>query len=149
MRKEKHLNYRNSVNKKTTAAQFKIITPIGINPYPNNFEEAVARILARKFQSDVAFVQPTSSLHTPDLQIIKTSEFWEIKNIRGNGKNTIEDNLKKAAKQSNNVVISLFRTKMSSTQATARIHYFLSRPHGKIEQIILVTKSGKTIDFYS
>lgn len=129
--------------------QFKIITPVGINPYPDNFEETIARILALKFQSDVLFVQPTLSLHTPDLQILKTGEFWEIKNIRGNGKNTIEDNLKKAAKQSENIIISLLRTKMSPAQATARIHYFINHPHGKIKRIILVTKTGKTIDFYS
>lgn len=118
-------------------------------PRPNSFEEAIARILALKFQSDVLFVQPTFSLHTPDLQAIRTGEFLEIKNIRGNGKNTIEDNLKKAAKQSKNIIISLLRTKMAPTQATARIHYFINHPHGKIKQIILITKTGKTIDFYS
>lgn len=95
------------------------------------------------------FVQPTGSLHTPDLQVVKTGEFWEIKNIRGNGKNTIEDNLKRAAKQSCNVVISLLRSKMTYTQAAARISHNLDKAHGSIKKVILVTKNGKTIDFYS
>lgn len=104
--------------------QFKVIIPVDMKPYPDEYEEMVARVLARKFQSDVSFVPSINALHTPDLQIVRTGEFWEIKNIRGSGKNTIEDNLKKAAKQSSNVVISLLRSKMTSAQATARIRYF-------------------------
>lgn len=134
-------------NRKNINGQFKIIIPVDMKPYPDSYEERVARILARKFQSDMLFVPPNNSLHTPDLQVVKTGEFWEIKNIRGNSKNTIEDNLKKAAKQSHNVVISLLRSKMTATQASARIRYFLSRPHGSIKQVILVTGSNKTIDF--
>ncbi len=139
----------NSERSNPVKDQFKVIIPVDIKPYPDNYEEMVARILARKFQSDILFVQPTGSLHTPDLQVMKTREFWEVKNIRGNGKNTIEDNLKRAAKQSRNVVISLLRSKMPYTQAVARIRYFLSRPHGNIKQVLLITKSGKVIDFYS
>lgn len=149
MLKEKYPYNHKPLDRKNTTAEFKIITPVDLNPYPDKFEETVARILARKFQSDVSFVQPTFSLHTPDLQIIRTGEFWEIKNIRGNGKNTIEDNLKKATKQSENIVISLLRTKMSPTQATARIRYNLNRSHGKIKRVILITKTGKVIDFYT
>lgn len=130
------------------AKQFSVIIPIDLRPYPDPYEEIVARVLAHKFQSDMLFVPAKGSLHTPDLQVVRTGEFWEIKNIRGNGKNTIEDNLKKAALQSNNVVISLLRTKMTSAQAAARIQYFLSRPHRGIRKVVLVTKSGKTIDFY-
>ncbi len=138
----------NTERMKSINNQFKVIIPVDMRPYPDNYEEEVARILARRLQSDMLFVPPSNSLHTPDLQVVKTGEFWEIKNIRGNGKNTIEDNLKKAAKQSSNVVISLLRSKMTYLQAISRIRYFLSRPHGNIKQIILVTKGGKAIDFY-
>lgn len=137
----------NTQRAKSAKQQFKVIIPIDMQPYPNVYEEKVARILARKFQSDILFVPPINALHTPDLQVINTKKFWEIKNIRGNGKNTIEDNLKKAAKQSRNIVISLFQSKMTPTQAAARIRYFLSRPHRNIKQIILITKSDKTIVF--
>ena len=94
------------------------------------------------------FVSPSGTLPTPDLLVMKTNDLWEIKNIRGNGKNTIEDNLKRAAKQSQNVVISLLRSKMTQTQATARIRYNLERSHGNIKNVVLVTKEGKTLDFH-
>ncbi len=126
--------------------QFNIIIPVDMKPYPDRYEERIARVLAGKFQSDVLFVV-RSSLHTPDIQIVKTGDYWEIKNIKGNGKNTIEDNLKRAAKQSKNVVIGLFRTKMTPVQASTRIQYFLKRPHRGIQRVILVTKNGAVIDF--
>lgn len=91
-------------HKKSTSEQFSVIIPVNIKPRPNLYEQEVARVLAYKFQSDVRFVAPRYSLHTPDLQIVKTNEFWEIKNIRGNGKNTIEDNLK--GQQSNPIMSS-------------------------------------------
>ena len=128
--------------------QFKVITPVDMKPRPDAYEEEVARILARKFQSDILFVPPINSLHAPDLQVVRDGKFWEIKNIRGNAKNTIEDNLKKAAKQSENVVISLLRTKMTPVQAAARIRHNLSRSHGNIKNVILITKGGKTLDFH-
>lgn len=126
--------------------QFNIIIPVDMKPYPDRYEERIARVLAGKFQSDVLFVV-RSSLRTPDIQIVKTGDYWEIKNIKGNGKNTIEDNLKRAAKQSKNVVIGLFRTKMTPAQASARIQYFLKRPHRDIRRVILVTKNNSIIDF--
>lgn len=139
----------NTRRAKPAKQQFKVIIPVDMQPYPNVYEEKVARILAHKFQSDILFVPPINALHTPDLQIVSTNEFWEIKNIRGNGKNTIENNLKKAAKQSRNIVISLFQSKMTPTQAAARIRYNLNKSHGNIKHVILITKSDKTIDFHS
>ena len=99
----------NTERMKSINNQFKVIIPVDMRPYPDNYEEEVARILARRLQSDMLFVPPSNSLHTPDLQL---------------------------------------RSKMTYLQAISRIRYFLSRPHGNIKQIILVTKGGKAIDFY-
>lgn len=128
--------------------QCQVIIPINVKPHPDKFEEMVARVLAEKFQSNVMFIARGSN-HTPDIQIVDTAEYWEIKNIRGNSKKTIEDNLRKASKQANNVVISLLRSKMTSSQASSRINYYLNHAHGNIKHVILVTKKGKTIDFHA
>lgn len=47
--------------------QFRVIIPVDLKPYPDIYEEKVARILACKFQSDMLFVPAKGSLHTPDL----------------------------------------------------------------------------------
>jgi len=87
---------------------------------PDKYEMAVARILAQKFQSGIKFVD-RGSTRTPDIQVLSTKKYWEIKNAKGDGKLTIEDNLRKAAKQSDNIVISLLHSTMTSEKAVSHI----------------------------
>ncbi len=126
---------------------FHIIISTDVRPQPDSYEVAVARILAEKFESDISFVA-RGTIKTPDIQVVRTGQFWEIKNIRGSGKLTVEDNLRKATKQSDNVVISLLRSKMPQDQAISYIKWYLSHAHANIKQVILVTKGQKTIDFH-
>lgn len=128
------------------SSQFKVLIPIDIKPHPDRYEEAIARILAHRFRSDILFVARNTN-HTPDVQVVKTRQYWEIKNIRGNSKKTIEDNLRRAVKQSEYIVISLLRTNMTPTQAATRIKFYLAHARGNIKQVILITKKGKCIDF--
>ncbi len=126
--------------------QYNLIIPIGLKPEPDKYEKTIARLCAEKFQSDILFVLRGTST-TPDIQVVKTRQFWEIKNIEGNSKNTIEDNLKRASKQADNVIISLLRTKMTPQQAEVRIRFYLKRARKNLRHVVLITKQGKFIDF--
>lgn len=125
---------------------FEVIVPTSVKPLPDKYEMAVARILAQKFQSDVRFVG-RGSTKTPDVQVLLTKKYWEIKNIKGDGKLTIEDNLRKAAKQSDYIVISLLRSTMTPEKAKSHIQWYLKHARANIKHVILITKRGKTIDF--
>lgn len=126
--------------------QYNIIRPAGLKPMPDKFEEMVAEICALYFKSDVAFVLRGNHT-TPDLKVLKTGQFWEIKNIKGNSKHTIEDNLRKADKQSKNVVISLLRASKADVRRTkTRIEYMLSHTKVKFDGVILITKAKEVID---
>lgn len=127
-------------------SNYHLITPIDLKPQPDRYEKAVAQLCAEKFQSDILFVKRGVST-TPDIQVVRTKQFWEIKNIQGNGKNTIEDNLKRASKQADNVIISLLRSRMMPKQATARISYYLRRSRENLRHVILITKDLRLIDF--
>ncbi len=127
-------------------SNYHFIIPIDLKPQPDKYEKVVAKLCAEKFQSDILFIKRGIST-TPDIQIIKTKQFWEIKNIKGNGKNTIEDNLKRASKQADNVIISLLRSRMSTEQASARIRYYLIRARKNLRRVILITKDCEFIDF--
>lgn len=131
---------------KTQPEVFDVIIPTTVIPQPDIYETAVARILAEKFQSDVLLIE-RGMIKTPDIQILRTKQFWEIKNIKGSGKLTIEDNLRKASKQADNVVISLLRSKMTQRQATSYIQWYLKHAHANIRHVILITKTKKVIDF--
>lgn len=125
---------------------YKLVISSEIVPQPDKYELRVARILAEYFKSDVHFV-PRSKNPTPDILVVSTDDNWEIKNIRGNGKHTIEDNLREAGKQSKNVIISLLKpTKMSTQRAISRINFFSSHGRRTLQRVILITKQGKVID---
>ncbi|MDR0955911.1 MAG: hypothetical protein LBM73_02150 [Candidatus Nomurabacteria bacterium] len=125
--------------------KYNLITPVDLSPPPNFYELAVARIMAKLARSDVKFVRRGSNT-TPDIYIVKTRRYWEIKNIEGNGKRTIQNNLRKASGQSKNIIISLLKPKckMSTLTAIGRIKTELNRAND-IKRIILITKDQETI----
>lgn len=125
---------------------FHIIRPIDLRPKPSRYEERVAELCAEWFQSDISFV--VRSHHTsPDILVVRTNQFWEIKNIRGCSKHTIEDNLRRASKQSQNIIISLLiSSRMSTCTAEGRIKQVLQARRMPIKHVLLITKTEKIID---
>ena len=101
-------------------------------------------LLLDYFEADITCINPGSG-KTPDIRI-KGIE-WELKSPRGDGVKTIENILKKARKQSNNIILDFSRTKMNGNQALSRTrHYLHNNKHG-IKKLIIITKSHKIIDF--
>lgn len=128
---------------------YHIIRPVGLKPMPDKYEEKVAELCAKWLRSDVAFVL-RSGRTTPDLKVLKTNQFWEIKNIKSDGKHAIEDNLRKANKQADNLVVSLLRSSTRDyTRAESRIRHMLKYTNVKFSRVLLITKSGKVIDIKS
>jgi hypothetical protein len=125
--------------------KYHIITPAGMKPKPDKYEWAIAEIVACYFKSDVSFIE-CSNKKSPDILVVNTSKLWEIKNIRGNGKFTIQNNLREAGSQSEYVIISLLRTKMVLEQAKSRISFFLKNDPRRFNKVLLVTKSKKVLE---
>ena len=128
------------------AETYNIIRPVGLKPLPDKYEEKVAELCAKWFCSDIAFVL-RSGHTTPDIKVLKTDQFWEIKNIKSDGKHAIEDNLRKANKQANNIIISLLRSPDKDySRVESRIRYILKSTNVKFAGVLLATKTGKIID---
>lgn len=90
--------------------KYKVIIETDIVDPPKDHEIKAALIVANKyFESDIMFLRQ-STYSTPDIEVKGTR--WEIKSPLGNGKKTIDNNLRAAAKQSTNVILDLSRTKM-------------------------------------
>ena len=111
---------------------------------PDRYEIRVAFALLDYFDSDIV-LRKSGQSYSPDLFIKRTNQFWEIKNIRGNGINTIEHNLARAKMQSDKVIISLYRTKMTPHRAIGRIKTELKKRRD-IKRLILITKEHKIIE---
>lgn len=126
-------------------SNYRVIIPIGILPPPNQDELYIAQLAAEYFQSDILFVKRFMTSPTPDLYVIKTHQYWEIKTIRGNSKRTIENALRNARRQSVNVILSITKSKMTVSQASGRVQECVQ--HGRLyaKHILVVSKSTKKL----
>ena len=71
---------------------------------------------------------------------------WEVKCPRGKGKRTIDNCVRKAMKQSPNLIINLRHLKSSETKAVDQLKRdFNSKP--KIKKLIVIKKNGDDLIF--
>lgn len=122
--------------------KYEVVIKTDLKDRPKDHELSAALILADYFKSDVTFLRPQID-KTPDIEIDGIK--WEIKSPKGDGKKTIENNLRTARKQSLNIVIDLRRIKMHQTKAFTRINFFLSKPH-RFKKVLIINKSKKVIE---
>jgi hypothetical protein len=122
--------------------KYKIIIEASVNDSPKEHEFSAAIVIAEYFQSDVIFVRPGVS-KTPDFKIEGAT--WELKSPLGSSARTIENNMRTARKQSENIIIDLARTKIHQQRAIARINFFLSKP-SPFKKVLVITKTRKIIE---
>ena len=123
--------------------KYNVIVHTDVVNAPREHELSAALILAFHFKADVTFIRPETR-KTPDIEVNGTK--WEIKSPTGNGKKTIDNNLRAAHKQSRNIVLDLRRAKLHQSKAKARINYYLSAGPHKIKHLKIITKAHKIID---
>lgn len=119
----------------------KVIIPAKANPWPH--EERVARILAKNGHV-VEFI-PEASSKTPDIYL--DGVFFEIKSPFSGRPCSIEQNIRRALIQSNNIIIDISRIKKIDEKS---LRSFLSRKvkqQKQIGRLLLITKNGNIIDF--
>ena len=111
---------------------------------PRFHEVNAILLLLDYFNTDITCINPGTG-KTPDLKINDIE--WELKSPQGNGVKTIENILKKAAKQSKNIILDFSRIKMNGNQALYRTKYYLHNNKHGIKRLIIITKNHKVIDF--
>src|SRR5664279_903867 len=124
-------------------AKYTVLVQTDLVDVPKEHELSAALILAYHFKTDVTFLRPDTK-KTPDIDVKGTK--WEIKSPRGNAKKTIENNLRSARKQSENIVIDLARSKMHYTRVIARAKFYIRTEAHNIKHLKIITKTQKIID---
>lgn len=118
---------------------YKIIIPTNINPRPERFEIEAAGIIAEYLGADVTFLVPGAG-KTPDCEVAGVK--WEIKSPLGKGKHVIEDQLKRASRQSLNIVIDARRCKLHIAKIRVQLRYNVEfRRH--LQKVLLINKRGE------
>ncbi|MGH7157897.1 MAG: hypothetical protein ACREGD_02345 [Candidatus Saccharimonadales bacterium] len=123
--------------------KYEVSVKTTLEDAPKEHEMSAAVILAYHFKADVIFMRPGRK-KTPDIDVNGVK--WEIKSPKGDGKKTVDNNLRTARKQSHNVVLDLRRAKLHQNKALARICYYLSAGSHKIKHLKIITKTQKIID---
>lgn len=111
---------------------------------PRPHEQNIAEFLTDYFESDIIFMRRSSS-KTPDLYILKTNICWELKSPTGGGKRTIQNNLRNANSQSENIILDITNCKLTERQVISRINEILNREHLMIRRLKLITKRKKVL----
>ncbi len=113
-----------------------IIIPTNINPRPERFEIEAASIIAEYLQADAEFIVRDVA-KTPDVEIQGAQ--WEIKSPLGKGKHVIEDQIKRASRQSLNIIIDARRCKLHIARVRSQLKYTVSfRKH--LKRVLLINK---------
>lgn len=120
-----------------------ISIPAGVHPWPH--ELRVAEILALAGHT-VEFI-PTSIMKTADI-LLDGVEF-EIKSPITNKANTIDHMIRKAIRQSPNLIIDSSRMKDIREPQVRKLLINQARKAKQLKRIILVTKFGQIIDIMS
>ena len=126
-------------------AKFKVAYEESGDSRPRSHECEIAELLAQHFQSNLIFMRRSSS-KTPDLYVLKTNIRWELKSPTGGGKHTIQNNLREASKQSENIILDLSRSKMTDTQCISRVKEFISNERSRIKRLKVLKKDRTVID---
>ncbi len=119
----------------------QIIIPANVYPWPH--ELRVAQILARA-GFVVEFLLDTKNIKTAD--VLVNGIPFEIKSPFTNKPDKLERVIKRALKQSCNIVFDTSRIKNMSD---ARLHQFLAfkaKHQPQINRLLLITKAGKIVD---
>ena len=111
-----------------------------LNIPPERHELETAKFFSA-MGKNVIFLKPSSipNTHTPD--IIMDGLEWEMKCPKGCAKSTIEDNIKKAVKQSRYVIFDLRLTKLSEKDCIVKLEKeFIARKN--LKKLYVITKDG-------
>lgn len=125
--------------------KYGIIFEPGLKPRPEPHELLAAQIIAEFYHCKVLFLRRRIN-KAPDLKI--NNKTWELKSPKGNGKRTIDNILREASKQSQNIIIYLGHCKMSGQTVISRVNHCLKFNSHKIQMVKIITNKRLVIDIY-
>lgn len=95
---------------------------------------------------DVELIAVSSTPYSKTPDIIISGKAWEMKSPVGRSKSTLEHCFKKAAKQSENVIIDIRRTKIEEAAAISQLENLFQKSK-RVKRLKMISKKGKVIDF--
>jgi hypothetical protein len=121
----------------------KIIIPHGVTIWSHEFK--TAQVLAKSGYT-VEFIVENRSRHAKSADIIINGLYWEIKSPRTDKLSAIERNLKRASKQSENIIIDSQRlSKLHDSKVQRKLAEKL-KSQKSIARILFINRNRQVID---
>ena len=115
----------------------QVIFPVNHPNPPQQHEIDVAYILASHYRTTVEFLIPVDDFKRKSADIKMLGIQWEIKSPVGGSKSTVQNQFRRASKQSKNIVLDIRRIKLKHEIAQKRVRFELQK-HPHINKVILV-----------
>lgn len=116
---------------------------------PSQREKEVANILGELYGERVMLiprVNEPANIKTPDYII--NNESYDLKEIKGNSKNTLYDALGKQRRQADNFIFDISQTEMNEIEAIEQIkNIYMSKNRKWVNRLILI-KNKKILKVY-
>ena len=95
---------------------------------------------------DIELIQPsnTPKAKTPDFMM--DGKAWEMKSPQGKSRVTVEHAFKRAAKQSENIIIDLRRTKIPTDQTKTALEKLFGSSR-RVRNLKIITREQQLLDF--
>jgi hypothetical protein len=124
-----------------------LFVPPNIKPFPFLHELDTARVLANNgYYVEFLLVDNRTGAKSPDIKL--NGEVFELKSPLGR-LDSVERNLKRASKQSRNIVFDCRRMKVKNTDRIKQILIRKLKTQKQIQKILFITRFGKIIDINS
>lgn len=119
------------------------ITPNGVSLEKHENETIV---FFTELGYDIELIPPSNSPKVKSADFIMNGISWEMKCPQGKSKSTLEHIIKKATKQSENIIINLARSKINEDIALKEIERRFTQTKS-CKRIKIITKHQKLLEF--
>ena len=95
---------------------------------------------------DIELIPPSNTPKAKTLDFMMGGKAWEMKSPQGKSRATVEHAFKRAAKQSENIIIDLRRTKIPTNQANISLEK-LFKTSRRIRNLKVITREQELLDY--
>ena len=123
----------------------KVIIPTNLDNPPKENEIQIAEIIAKHYNAIVEFLRPVDDYKRKTPDIVFNGQLWEIKSPMGKSRNTISRQMKRAVKQSRNIIIDGGRSPLADVVIEMELRkYCVTRR--SIRKLIFISKEQIVVE---
>ena len=123
----------------------QVIIPANLPNPPEPHEVEVARIISKHYQQTIEFLKPIDDYKRKTPDFVMVGILWEIKSPQGKSRATIGRTLKKASKQSRNIIIDCRRMALPYEKIVSMLRFELSKRR-QIKRVVLIAKNKEVVE---